>query len=124
MNAPEQCPVCGAAGHKSKAQPISHFDCGAYWYWSKHDPLCAEIGPWWKPCPHAMTAAVRCGATLEPTPLELARQALVDASVNRRKAMDAYVEAASDANVDNYDRAVDAWNTAVTAYSALLEPKP
>lgn len=73
--------MCGAAGRKSLAQPTSHFDCGAYWYWNESDPVCVKIGPWWTPCPHAMTACLRTGATLTATPLEQAQEALVAAAL-------------------------------------------
>jgi len=74
-----------------------------------------------------MTAALRVGATLEPTPLELARQALVDAAAEWRNAV--YEVANSDsASLENAHferhRAADNLLHKVTAYLALLEPAP
>ena len=126
---PEKCPVCGAKNlgwRKVSAQDwrVFRYQCGANYA----PPGTIDVGAdWYKPCPHAMTAAVRCGATLEPTPLELARTALVDAAVKWLNAV--YEVANSDSagtEQAHFDRrnAADSLLHYVAAYRALLEPAP
>ena len=85
---PERCPVCGAdAYHQRPVSGVMHevFVC-------QSEYALAPINAWVYGCPHAMTAALRTGATLHPTALEQARAALVDAA-------DRLVEAPSYASV-------------------------
>jgi hypothetical protein len=58
---------------------------------------------WFHPCPHAMTAALRCGATLHPSAAEQATAALVDAAIHYHPHI-----------LGNF----------IAAYLAALEPKP
>lgn len=113
---PEKCPVCGAGpngkGFENSQRII--FDC-----WAVFD------NGWIKPCPHAFTAALRCGATLHPTPLELARQALADAAVAVANAMPATRDFPE--NDDAYAALTNAQielDRLAEAYRALLEPRP
>ena len=66
---PERCPICGETAHQvfsdRKGPWGRRFACGADWL---------ETGKWYAPCKYAMDAALRCGATLEPTPREVARE--------------------------------------------------
>lgn len=76
---PETCPICGA-GRKEEDFQFNNgtwsreYACGGEWRsQSRTDPQ-----PHFnKPCPYAMTAALRTGATLTPGPLEVARDELV-----------------------------------------------
>lgn len=82
---PERCPVCGASEDwrdtdDGRVNRVTYM-CGAKW--AQYNASRVPLSPpeWVSDCCHAMTAALRCGATLEPTPLEQARAALVDAAV-------------------------------------------
>lgn len=117
---PERCPVCEAVAaeelgiydNDSDKIVLVHFVCGATWDIDRD---------WPRPCPHAMTAALRCRATLTPTAAEQAREALVAASLKRRAALDVFLldhRQVSDVDYYAYDVAVDEWNAAVAAYLA------
>lgn len=71
---PERCPICQMdeeARHQDgdKLEGVT-YGCGLSWWRGRFD----------RECSNAFDAALRCGATLEPTPLEQARAALVDAA--------------------------------------------
>lgn len=112
---PERCPVCGWVEDYRKTDESRvtdvYYNCGAHWVRYTHGK-----SDWVDHCPHAMTAALRCGATLEPTPLETARQALVDAAVVWATSVITDETTEPDPDMQLYK--------AATAYRALLEPKP
>ena len=117
---PEKCPVCGAGPKRSfPSDEHRSYKCGAVWL--------ADERPryWYIDCPHAMTAALRCHATLEPTPLETARAALVDAAVVIAHAFPATRDFPE--NDDAYATLTNAQielDRLAEAYAALLEPAP
>lgn len=106
---PERCPVCGDADQLNYQNDRVHyrtFGCGAEYH------VGAAPGKnWYRGCGWAMTAALRCGATLHPTPLEQARAALVDAAVDFGTPSAHRVQ-------DRYD----ALFAAVAAYRAWVKP--
>ena len=112
---PETCPVCGAdvltqGLDQEGAVYVRDYACRATW--ATYRTAANPNHPWHSPCSHAMTAALRCGATLEPTPLETARAALVELAT---------LVLTSDliTSQDIHDMRVLAH-----AYRALLEPAP
>lgn len=68
MRPPKTCPVCKAVWNIQSAGRTV-YECGAVYIWARNF--------WDYQCPYAMTAALRVGATLNPTPRELAEKALV-----------------------------------------------
>lgn len=65
--------MCGTTNHEQYSDhdgPFGYnFVCGAYWT--------TMAGGWEFSCQHAMTACLRVGATLTPSPAEQARERLV-----------------------------------------------
>lgn len=121
---PECCPICGDR-IKETGEAFVTYVCGATW--ATYRTMANRDHPWHYPCRHAFTAALRCHATLEPTPREQARDALVEAAVKWRNAV--YEVANSDsAGLEDAHferaRAADNLLNMVKAYRALLEPRP
>lgn len=130
MNAPEQCPVCGAActySGKMNDNGLEQrkFDCHAMW-------IEQEIpgGIWVWPCPHAMTACLRTGATLTATPLEQSEKALLRADLGVLQAnaeWDAAFESddidgnALEPYTENVKAARNVWHEAVERYRTALD---
>ena len=118
---PERCPVCGweEEGRNTDEGRVTNvfYMCGAMWVSYSHGAT-----EWLQPCVHAMTAALRVGATLQPTPLEQARQALVDAALR----FDAeYQKFSSSIYAEDWPDAAEAeFHSTARAYLALLEPTP
>ena len=116
---PDTCPVCLKVVERTWTDPAeARYQCGAVWI----------EGDWHKPCPHAMTAALRVGATLHPTAREQARDALVAAAVEYKNANDAlYAQAlevrGNDGTYDRVNAAYTALLDTTDAYLAL-EPRP
>lgn len=79
---PERCPVCDMiydwkdTDDKGQLERVT-YNCGARW-----QVYTNGAQGWTDECPHAMTAALRCGATLHPTALETARDELVGSAIN------------------------------------------
>ena len=125
---PETCPVCGAdvltqGLDQEGAVYVRDYACRATW--ATYRTAANPNHPWHSPCSHAMTAALRCGATLEPTPLETARAALVDAAVVVAHAFPATRDFPE--NDDAYATLTNAQielDRLAEAYAALLEPAP
>lgn len=115
---PERCPVCDwAEDHRNtkNGQVIAvYYNCGARWARYTDDSV-----NWVAPCDHAMTAALRTGATLTPSPLELARDKLVEAAVAEQAAYEIWGHGGTSAE---YYEAEKKRKVAVAAYRTLVKP--
>lgn len=134
---PEKCPICGMAEDwrdtdEGRVTRVTYM-CGAKW--AQYNAHRVPLSPpeWVSDCSHAMTAALRVGATLEPTPLELARDALLAAFFAERDAWESLVDVTQDETMSAADclpmvlardDAAIKVDDAARAYLALLEPAP
>lgn len=84
---PESCPICGMAEDWRDTDVLGNvsrvaYMCGAKW--AQYNAHRVPLSPpeWVSDCSHAMDACLRTGATLHPTALEQARDALVGGAIN------------------------------------------
>lgn len=88
---PERCPVCDGVAltdyKYTNGLPMQRgYICGATW-----KPTVGENNTnWFRLCKFVMTAALRTGATLTPSPREVARDALVESSAKMVKALERF----------------------------------
>lgn len=90
MTPPTTCPICESGINEQSVTPTSHavsYVCGL---------VCREYTDatiqteWRGTCINATQAALRCGATLRPTPLEKARQDAIVMSVAHHRLLKRY----------------------------------
>lgn len=119
---PDACPICDAPQQKDWGG-FTYFECGATWYSAYPDSKGLH---WAQQCPHLMTAALRCHATLTPTAAEQAREALVAAIVAETLADQAFhrlpaVWSTTDAPAQaEHDRLRQVWQDARTVRIAAV----
>lgn len=128
LTPPECCPVCQSGQNVVKRQTETQrvFDCGSVWGLSE-----ASGGIWFRDCPNAMAAAVRCGATLTGPTLPPTVAALVAALFAERKAWQklAALTVGDDTSADacllacqERDAAAEVLDDAAIAYLATVTP--
>jgi len=119
-NLPDKCPICGMEEDyrdTDNSRPVRvHFQCGIRYVLGTG---AYPAGSWWwdGECVHAQEAALRCGATLHPTVVETARDALVTALIAEEDATLAYEAEITDlpTMTDAEDAALVAMNDAICA---------